>query len=97
MKTRNKNMTANLSQVLLYLSFIILSGCTLTTAKWDEQFGTSTRQNMQQQMIDPHAGNKQSTGYALDGRVAKEVITRYQNSYKDPAPESNNFTIGVGK
>ncbi len=97
MMTRNKKIKANLSQSLLYLCFIILSGCSITTAKWDDQFGTSTRQNIYQQIIDPLAGNKQSTGYALDGRVAKEVIARYQNSYKDPAPESNNFTIGVGK
>ena len=79
------------------LSLYALSGCTLTTEKWDAQFGTTTRLNMEQQIIDPLAGSKPNAGYALDGRVAKEILTRYQNSYKDPAPESNNFTIGVGK
>jgi hypothetical protein len=97
MKNSNKNIAIQIFYLLLYLSMTSLSGCALTTEKWDGQFGSSTRQNMQQQIIDPLAGNKQNTGYAIDGRVAKEIITRYQNSYKDPAPESNNFTIGVGK
>lgn len=97
MKKINESKSVNLLSGLFILAMLSLAGCAETTQKWDQQFGDTTRQNLQDQIIDPLAGNKKSTAYELDGRVAKEMMIRYQNSYKEPAPESNNFTIGVGK
>ncbi len=97
MKKINESKPVSSLNSLFMSAMLLLAGCAETTQKWDQQFGSATRQNMQDQIIDPLAGNKKNTTYELDGRVAKEMMIRYQNSYKEPAPENNNFTIGVGK
>ena len=72
------------------------AGCTSTTPLLDKEFGQTVRLLREQQTIDPNAsGNADAT--ALDANAASGVMDRYRASYQRPAPQTNIFTIGVGR
>lgn len=83
----------------LLLSGVVLlslTACVPTTPQWDAQFGQSVRLTQQQQIIDPTAGGDAPVN-GIDGASGREAIVRYRSSFKEPAPESSSFTIGVSR
>lgn len=74
----------------------LLSACAPTTPEWDANFGNSVRTAFAQQIINPDASQNTDPVTGMDGRAARETIDRYQKSFKEPAPQPNIFTIGVG-
>lgn len=74
----------------------LLSACASTTPEWDANFGNSVRAAFAQQIIDPDASQNPDPVSGMDGRAARETMDRYQKSFKEPAPQPNIFTIGVG-
>ena len=74
-----------------------LSSCAPTTPKWDSHFGEALRLTFAQQILNPEAGLNPNPVAGMDGKAARDAIGRYQNSFKEPAPAANNFTIGVSK
>ena len=75
---------------------LLLAACAPTTPQWDSQFGQSVRLAQQQQTLDPKAGGDAPVN-GIEGSTARESITRYRNSFKEPQPQSSAFTIGVGR
>lgn len=75
---------------------LALTACVPTTPQWDAQFGQSVRQTQQQQIIDPTAGGDAPVN-GIDGASGREAIVRYRSSFKEPAPASSSFTIGVSR
>ena len=73
-----------------------LTSCMPTTPLWDAQFGQSVRLSKQQQIIDPTAGGDAPVN-GIDGASGREAIVRYRSSFKEPAPASSAFTIGVSR
>ena len=71
--------------------------CTPTTPHWDTKFGDAVRLAVKQQTLNPNAGTNPDPVAGVDGNVAREAMGRYQNSFKEPPPAANVFTIGVGK
>ncbi len=76
--------------------FLSLAACVPTTPQWDARFGQSVRLTQQQQIIDPTAGGDEPVN-GIDGASGREAIVRYRSSFKEPAPASSSFTIGVSR
>lgn len=74
----------------------LLSACVSTTPQWDANFGNTVRTAFAQQIINPDASQNPDPVSGMDGRAARETMDRYQKSFKEPAPQPNVFTIGVG-
>jgi hypothetical protein len=77
-------------------ALLALTACVPTTPQWDAQFGQSVRLTQQQQIIDPTAGGDAPVN-GIDGASGREAIVRYRSSFKEPAPASSSFTIGVSR
>lgn len=75
---------------------LLLAGCVQTTPQWDSQFGESVRLAQQQQVLNPAAGGDAPVN-GIEGVTGRETVTRYRNSFKEPQPASNSFTIGVAR
>ncbi len=80
----------------LIASALLLTGCVQTTPQWDSRFGQSLRLAQQQQTLNPAAGGDAPVN-GIEGITGRETVTRYRNSFKEPQPASNAFTIGVGR
>lgn len=72
----------------------LLGGCASTTPNYDARFGQSVRQNLQAQVIDPRAAEKQEPPTGVDGVSSREAIQRYRDSYRTPPPVVNVINIG---
>lgn len=75
---------------------LLLAGCVQTTPQWDSQFGQSVRLAQQQQVLNPAAGGDAPVN-GIEGITGRETVTRYRNSFKEPQPSNNSFTIGVAR
>lgn len=93
MKTLHTQHKRLLLSAALLLS---ITACVPTTPQWDAQFGQSVRLSQQQQIIDPTAGGDAPVN-GIDGASGREAIVRYRSSFKEPAPASSAFTIGVSR
>jgi hypothetical protein len=78
------------------VAMLSLTACVPTTPQWDAQFGQSVRLSKQQQIIDLTAGGDAPVN-GIDGAIGREAIVRYRSSFKEPAPASSAFTIGVSR
>lgn len=71
----------------------VLAGCS-TTPNYDAKFGDAVREARLKMTINPEAGLKEDPVAGMDGKSAKEAVTRYQNSFKAPPPVTNVINIG---
>lgn len=85
-----------LKDVLPAAFSLLLAGCAPTTPGWDAAFGESVRIATARQIIDPDASRNADPVSGIDGRAAKEAMTRYQKSFAEKEPQQNVFTINVG-
>jgi hypothetical protein len=74
-----------------------LGGCATLTPELDRTFGDAVNMARTGQAIDRDAAlkNANKSAAGLDGIAAKEVIDRYQKSFRSPDPPPNVFAIGV--
>jgi uncharacterized lipoprotein len=72
---------------------ILLAACS-TTPNYDQRFGDAVRQARLQMTLNPDAGKNTDPVAGLDGKAAKEGVTRYENSFKTPPPVTNVINIG---
>lgn len=84
------------SALLAGMTAGLLSACAPTTPQWDATFGDSVRAAVAQQILNPQASQNPDPVSGMDGPAAREAMSRYQKSFKDPQPQPNVFTIGVG-
>lgn len=75
------------------LALALLGACS-TTPNYDARFGDAVREARLKMTINPDAGLKEDPVAGLDGKSAKEAVTRYQNSFKAPPPVTNVINIG---
>ena len=92
----NENLTSSARWLACGL-WLTLSACASNTPDLDAQFGDAVRFAMTQQTINPDASLNVTPTNGIDGMAARESVNRYRNSFKEPAPTANSFTIGVGK
>jgi hypothetical protein len=71
----------------------VLAGCS-TTPNYDARFGDAVRQARSAMTINPTASANPDPVGGIDGPAAREAISRYQDSFKAPAPVMN--VIGTG-
>lgn len=88
-----KTLGSNLALALL--ASAALSGCASTTPEWDQHFGQVQRNTTAAQILYPNAGQKEQP-LAMDGQAARETMTRYRGTFREPPPPQNVFNIGVG-
>ena len=74
---------------------LLLSGCMPTTPYWDAHLGETVDLAKAQQIKDPDAGKKHPAPNGVDGVAAKQTMDRYHRSFREQAPTSDAFTIGV--
>lgn len=86
---------ALLKGVLPAACFLLLAGCAPTTPGWDAAFGESVRTATARQVMNPDASRNTDPVSGVDGRAAKEAMTRYQKSFVEKEPQRDVFTIGV--
>lgn len=75
------------------LFLCLLAGCS-TTPNYDAKFGDAVREARMHMTLNPHAGKNAETVVGMDGKSAKEAMTRYQNTFKEPPPVTNVINIG---
>jgi type IV pilus biogenesis protein CpaD/CtpE len=80
--------------VLAALVGTALSGCT-STPLFVHEFGTSVQANLSAQTLDPAAAANTNPATGMDGATARAVQERYQRSFKEPAPSSNQGMVGA--
>lgn len=84
-------------KVILNIAMLmLLTACAPTTPQWDSRFGQSVQLARQQQTLNPAAGGDAPVN-GIEGATGRESITRYRNSFREPQPTSNSFTIGVSR
>lgn len=74
-----------------------LAGCMATTPYVDAHLGEATTDMRNAQIMNPSASRNMAAPNGMDGPAAKAAYDRYQKSFKAPEPNSNTFTIGVGR
>jgi hypothetical protein len=76
---------------------IVAAGCAPLTPNLDSAFGSAARLAVATQTLDKGAAarNAGKDASGLDGTAAKEVMDRYQKSFRAPEPAPSVFTIGV--
>lgn len=79
---------------LLPLLLTVLAGCASVTPHYDAKFGDAVREAKIKMTINPDAGNNPDQATGMDGKSARETITRYQDTYKSPPPATNVINIG---
>lgn len=75
------------------LILCLLAGCS-TTPNYDAKFGDAVREARMQMTLNPDAGKTAEPVVGMDGKTAKEAMTRYQNTFKEPPPVTNVINIG---
>ena len=84
-----------MKNLALILAAMLAAGCaTTTTPNYDARFGESLREARFAMTINPGAAGHGDDANGLDGRSAKEVVKRYQDSFKEPPPVTNVINIG---
>lgn len=79
------------------LSAILLAGLLAAcsaTPNYDAKFGDAVREARLQMTINPDAGDNPDQVAGMDGKSAKEAVTRYQGTFKAPPPVTNVINIG---
>lgn len=79
---------------LLLLPIALLAACTSVPSAYDMRFGDTVRDANSKMTINPNAGKNPNQLAGIDGKAAKEIIIRYQDSYKTPPPVVNVINIG---
>lgn len=72
-------------------------GCTTTTPALDRHFGETVNLMKAQQTLHPAAALNTNPVVGIDGKAAKSGYDAYQKSFATPEPQTNAFTIGVGR
>jgi hypothetical protein len=67
-----------------------------SSPRLDARFGDSVNIARAQQTLNPDASKNRNVVAGMDGKAARETMVRYHESFKNPPPPANVFTIGVG-
>ena len=70
--------------------------CIAPTPQIDKHFGEAVSLLKAQQILHPGAGANANPVTGIDGVAGKSAYDQYQKSYREPAPQSNSFAIGIG-
>lgn len=81
-------------KVLLVMAAALLATGCAETASHDARFGAAWHEAALAMTIDPNAGARPDEIKGIDGRSGKEVMKRYQDSFKEPPPVTNVINIG---
>ena len=92
---KNLQFQSALRPVSLLVMLLSLTACVPSTPQWDSQFGETVRLTRSQQTLYPEAGGDAPVN-GIDGVSGRQTIDRYRNTFKEPPPPLNSFTIGVG-
>lgn len=84
----------SISLALLLAAAGALAGCASSTPHYDARFGDAVRQARLAQTLNPGAGQAMAPPPTMEGRTAREVSERYQESFKSPPPVVNVINIG---
>lgn len=93
-----KKMGGTLSATLGFSILFAIGGCASITPNFDANFGKSLVAIREAQTRNPAASiaNKDKSIDGIEGRVARESIQRYHQSFVEPPAPVNVFNIGVG-
>jgi hypothetical protein len=69
--------------------------CLATSPRLDARFGDSVNVAKAQQTLNPEASKNRNVVAGMDGKAAEDAMLRYRESFKNPPPPANVFTIGV--
>ncbi len=90
-----RNAMNRKTRILLGLALMLgLGGCVSPTPYLDEHFGEAVRAARLAQTMHPDAGRDADPVTGMDGVAAKESMTRYDASFKNPPPVTNVVNIG---
>src|SRR5256885_10971809 len=68
--------------------------CIATSPRLDARFGDAVNIAKAQQTLNPEASKNRNVVAGMDGKSAQETMVRYRESFKNPPPPANGFTIG---
>jgi hypothetical protein len=105
MKERTMTKFAGTSKLLIAAGAVLaLQACATsptmdayfaTSPRLDARFGDSVNVAKAQQTLNPDASKNRNVVAGMDGKAAQETMVRYRESFKNPPPPANVFTIGV--
>lgn len=80
--------------ILASATLQLIAGCASSTPNYDARFGDAVRQARQAQTLNPAPTVSPVPVGTLDGKIAREAMDRYHDSYKAPPPVVNVINIG---
>src|SRR5437016_13900902 len=69
--------------------------CLTRSPRLDASFGDAVNIAKAQQTLNPDASKNRNVVAGIDGKAAQEAMLRYRETFKNPPPPANVFTIGV--
>jgi hypothetical protein len=87
---------AGASKLLTAAAAVLALQACATSPTLDARFGDSVNVAKAQQTLNPDASKNRNVVAGMDGKAAQETMVRYRESFRNPPPPANVFTIGVG-
>jgi hypothetical protein len=78
----------------LFLFAVPLLAACASTPQYDRRFGDAVRAARVAMIANPQASASTDPVAGMDGKAVKEIIKRYQDSFKEPPPVVNVISIG---
>jgi hypothetical protein len=95
MKERTMTNLVGVSKLLIVGAAVLALQACATSPRIDARFGDSVNVAKAQQTLNPDASKNRNVVAGMDGKAAQETMVRYRESFKNPPPPANVFTIGV--
>ncbi|MBK4733815.1 pilus assembly protein [Noviherbaspirillum pedocola] len=76
---------------------LLIAGCVQPAPVLDSHLGDAVTMLKAQQIINPEAGRNPDPVAGIDGKAGKSGYDQYQKSYRAQEPQTNVFTIGIGR
>lgn len=75
----------------------LLGACSTGTSRLHTDYGTSYRQVLVNQVLDPDASTRLEPVYGMNGIAAENVIDKYYKGFEEKNTTAPTFTVPIGR
>jgi hypothetical protein len=75
----------------------LLGACTTGMSRLDADYGTSYRQALVNQVLDPDAERNLKPVYGMTGIAAENVMDKYYKGFEEKKTQAPAYTVPIGR
>ena len=75
----------------------LLGACTTGISRLDADYGTSYRQALINQVLDPDTERNLEPVYGMNGIAAENVMDKYHKGFEDKKTQTPTYTVPIGR